>query len=337
MWEQVEVGRLLVPARLEYPDDAELLHTAVRQLANIEGRAPWEVALDIAEPEMDIPSFRLQPDTPSGTIPLPSALKAMQGIHDLLKVSAQTVELGTRLLYVGPRSKQVDNFLQRVRIGTTRPGSYIFDARVPVSTPAQLTLDAEWSNELAGRVVTTGLFKAVNAAHAAAASVTRGDAGFGCFDDAVEEGVSANLCAALGNLGGAEKNRPFEIGIAWARSETAELPSRTLSFSHHMVRALVSASSELEKLAKSGHATITGMVETLDWHANEEPRVRVKGELQTRADTFQRSIWIVLSQEDYRRAFAAQETQRPLRVRGELTPARKRLEMRPDPDGFEVL
>lgn len=149
--------------------------------------------------------------------------------------------------------------------------------------------------------------------------------------------MPANLCAALGNLGGADKNRPFEIGFAWARAETTELPSRTLEFSQPMVRALVAASSELKKLAKSGRATAIGTVETLTWPEGDPPRIRIKGQLQTIADTFQRSIWVMVTPEAYQDAFNAQNSNRRLRVTGELIPDRKRLEMRPDPGGFEVI
>ncbi|MFE9579950.1 hypothetical protein ACFYO1_26435 [Nocardia sp. NPDC006044] len=337
IWTQPDRGRLLVPEHVEYADDAELLQTAVIKLAGIEDRAPREIMLDIAEPEMDVPVFRLQPDTPSGTIPLPSAMKAIQGIHDALKVSAQTVELGPRLLYTGQRSRYIDHFLRRVRIGTTRAGSYVFDARVPIGAPPRLTLDELWNNELPGRHVMTTFYQAIVAVHTAAANVAGDQAGFGLLDDGTEQGVSANLCSALGNLGGVDKNRPFDVGITWARAEVPELPSTTLSFSPGMVRTLVAASSELEKLAKSGRATVTGIVETLTWPDGEGPRVRIKGALHASNETFQRSIWVVLTPDDYRRAFDAHDAKRQLRVTGQLVPDRKRLEMRPDPGGFDVL
>ncbi|MGK8489365.1 hypothetical protein [Nocardia asiatica] len=113
-------ARLLVPENAEYADYGELLLVAVSKLAHAENRTTRDVVLDISEPNDDKPSFHLHPDTASGTIPLPLALKSMQGIRDLFKVSAQTVELGAKLHYTGRSSKYVDQFLQRVRIGATR-------------------------------------------------------------------------------------------------------------------------------------------------------------------------------------------------------------------------
>ncbi|MCG5216109.1 hypothetical protein [Streptosporangium sp. KLBMP 9127] len=336
VWER-DTGRVLVPARREYADDDELLRAVVRNLARIEGRSERYVLLDITEPETDVPSFRLQPETSSGTIPLPAALKAVQGIHDVLKVAAQTVESGPRLLFVGKRSRYVDSFLSRVRLGTTRPGSYVFDARVPVHPPPSESKAVSWNDELAGREVLGTLHKALTAAHTASRNVIENQGNFGVFDDYVEEGVSANLCTALGNLGGVDRNRPFDVSFAWARAEPTTLGTASLAFTGPMVSALATASSDLEKLAKSGRATIVGEVDLLRPGQGEEPRVKIKGELQTGSNIFRRSVWVVLSLADYQRAFHAETQKRRLRITGQLIPHQKRLEMRPDPTGFEVL
>ena len=37
------------------------------------------------------------------------------------------------------------------------------------------------------------------------------------------DGVSANICKALGDLGGEHRNRAFEVGFTWARSAQEQL------------------------------------------------------------------------------------------------------------------
>ncbi|WP_182877905.1 hypothetical protein [Microbispora sp. H10670] len=334
VWRLDAMGEVLVPARREYPDDDELLEAAVRKLARCEERPEREVLLDIAEPAIDTPSFRLESEAPSGTIPLPSAVKAVQGIHDLLKIAAQTVESGPRLLFTGQRSRYVDNFLHGVRLGTTRPGSYIFDARVPITQPPSRSRAISWNDELAGRDVMIGLYKALHAAaDAATAGAERHDP-TDAFDDHLQDGVSANLCTALSELSG---NRPFTVSFTWARAEPVDVTSHSVGFSAPMLRILGAAGKDLERLAKSGHATVIGEVETLQHAPGEQPRVKIRGEFRSRSNVFRRSIWVVLDPADYQRAFHAQIQKRRLRASGELDPNQGRLELRPDPGGFEVL
>ncbi|MTL12686.1 hypothetical protein GL307_14110 [Nocardia seriolae] len=341
VWQKAGHARLLVPPRIEYPDDDELLWAAIRKLAEAEGRSTRELLLDIAEPAVDIPFFQLHPNSASGTIPLPAALKAIQGIHDALKVSAQTVEAGPKLLYTGHRSKYVDQFLHDVRVGTTRPGSYIFDVRVPVAPAGQLTLDWPMTSELSGRAVIIQLYQASKAVHSAATYSVQQLSGLGSFVEVTGEGVSANLCRAMAALGGgAEQCRPFDIGFTWARVEATDLPTATLSFTQPMVRVVARAAALLEKVARSGGAAITGTVETL----KRPDSVQIKGLLVTESpsaeagpDTAEGAAWVSLTPNKFQQAIEALRDNRSLRVRGSFAPDSRRLEILPAPGGFEVL
>ncbi|MGP3920441.1 hypothetical protein [Nonomuraea sp. 10N515B] len=338
VWQLESSGRILIPAQREagdeYVDDEELLATALRKLAKFEDRPEHEVLLDIAEPAVDTPSFKLEPDAPSGTIPLPAALRAVQGIHDLLRIAAQTTESGPRLLYTGQRSREVDTFLQRVRLGTSRPGSYIFDARVPVSQPPQRSMAISWNDGLAGRDVMTTLHKALHAAHSAAALAAEDSEHVAAFGDHVEDGVSANLCTTLSDIGG---NRPFTISFAWAWADPINLSPVPLAFTSLMTRVLAAAGKELERLARTGQVTVTGEVETLHDAPGEVPRVKIRGDFQGGSDVVRRSIWVALNAHDYQRAFHAQVQGRLIRVIGHLDPNERRLTLRPDPGGFEII
>jgi hypothetical protein len=137
VWALESSGRLLIPDHREYQDDSELLIEAVRKLAGYEERPEQELLLDIAEPMVDSQYFRTFPQTPSGTTPLPSGLKAVRGIHELMTTAARTFEEGPRMLFEGRRSGRVDRFLHTITLGSARPGSYILTARVPVRVAQQ--------------------------------------------------------------------------------------------------------------------------------------------------------------------------------------------------------
>ena len=337
VWELESSGRLLVPDLIEFPDDNELLVEAVRKLAGIESRSQREVLLDVAEPMVDSQFFRTHPETPSGTIPLPSGVKALNGVHLLMSTAARTAEEGPRLLFEGRRSSTVEEFLQRVILGAARPGSYVFTARVPAVAPAgaQRTL---WEGDkalIAGRAVLEQLCHAVGAARSAASEVIaqrvqEGRERLDVFDERVELGVSANLCRALGDLGGSARDKPFEIGFSWARGLPSQESTEPIAFTGPMPAVLSRAADELERMAKSGHARIVGKVEILSMRDGEEPRIKLIGDFWADGrEAYQRALWVIVSRSQYDEAIEAQRAGWLIDAEGRMITAKRRREMRP--------
>jgi hypothetical protein len=337
VWSLESSGQLLIPDRFEYQDDGELIREAVQKLAAYEDRAEQELLLDITEPMVDTQYFRTQPDAPSGTISLPSGLKVTQGLYRLLNAAARTAENGPRLLYEGRSSTLVEGFLHRVLLGAAHPGSYVLTARVPVAgvQPPQLELfeqmeTAHRARQLDAREVVLTLERAIRAGWTAASQVTNAQARLDVFDDYISEGVSANLCKALGELGGYFKDRPVEIGFTWARGLPGPDSAQAVSFSGSMVSVLAQAGSELESLAKSGEAQITGQVETLNLSPGEPPRIKIVGQLRAETQTItRRALWVIVSMSEYDQAIAAQREGWRIEAFGRLVTAQRRLEMRP--------
>ena len=314
VWSLEPSGQLLIPDRFEYQDDAELIQEAIHKLATYEDRTEQDLILDITEPMVDTQFFRTQPNTPSGTISLPSGVKVVQGVHHLIGTAARTAEGGPRPLFEGRMSSQVESLLHRVLLGAARPGSYVLTARMPVTggQPPQLALFDELEtsggqDELNGREVILTLERATRAAWKAASLVTSAQARFEVFDEYIDEGVSANLCKALGELGGHTRDRPVDIGFTWARGLPGPDSGSPLSFSGSMVSVLAQAGTELENMAKSGEAQITGQVETLNLSPGEPPRIKVVGQVRAENQTItRRALWIIVSAAQYDEAITAQ-------------------------------
>jgi len=342
VWALESSGRLLVPDLVEFSDDNELVAEAVRKLAGLEERSQREVLQDIAEPMVDSQYFRTHPETPPGTTPLPSGVRALNGVHALMSTAARTTEEGPRLLFEGRRSATVDDFLHRVILGTARPGSYVFTARVPsiASDPAQLSL---WEGDkasirqaqLPGRVVLAQLCHAVEAAQTTARQAldlraSEGRERLDSFDEQVDQGISANLCRALGDLGGYARDQPFEIGFSWARGLPSQEPTEPVAFSGPMSAILSRAADDLERLAKSGHARIVGQVETLNLRTGEEPKIKVVGDFRPGGrEAYQRALWVIVSRSQYEEAIQAQRAGWWIDAEGRMVTANRRREMRP--------
>lgn len=258
-------------------------------------------------------------------------------------------------MWVRRRSASVDAFLNRVRLGAARPGSYILTTRIPVSGPGgdheQLKIaDGEdpaltmpeglqvatgstpapaRAVPIPGREVSERLQNALRAAREVAYRIAERPDGAAVFEAYVDMGVSANLCKALGDLAGHSRDHPFEMDIAWARGRPSERAAGKVVFTGRMASALGRAGRELEKLAKSGDARIIGRVETLDLGKGPRPRIKVVGELRTTAQVVRRALWVIVSYADYDRAIDAQRKGQEIVVEGRLVVTRSRLEMLP--------
>jgi hypothetical protein len=111
-------------------------------------------------------------------------------------------------------------YLSKVRMGQTERGSYVLTILSPVA-PAlapegELPLDLEPSEPYERQVTRTlaeGLAAMEHAARDAAAS-----GGLAGFEQAVQSGVSANLCDAVAGLSAVSPGEGLDIRIAWSRT-----------------------------------------------------------------------------------------------------------------------
>lgn len=331
VWRLGTEARLLVPDLQAYDDADELIQAAVAKIAKYEARPELAVWQDIAEPTIDAQFYRLHPSAPAGSIPLPEGFKAARSIHDLLKFSAMATELGPGMYFEGRRSQQVDIFLHQVMLGAAAPGSYILTARIPTNPigPQQLDL-MNGTREFSGRAVIAHLHSALEATLAAAASALNDRGNLGSFYESVALGVSANLCEALSDLGGEQRNQPFEIGFSWARGVPGQPPPQEVRFTGTMPWILAKAADELIALARSGTARITGTITDLHDERNEPSRIKVKGDLRASGqENFpRRPIWVVLSPTDYQAAIEAHRLGQHVEAEGNLATTARRLELR---------
>ena len=126
---------VLVPLDSGFRDDAQRLRDIIHTLVKVEDRPALDIVRDIANPLVDKQEYRTRPPTPSGTIPLPMAVRALTGITDLLASAARTLKEGVTPSLAGRRPAEVTSFLNGVLLDTTSPGSYVMTARVPVRRP----------------------------------------------------------------------------------------------------------------------------------------------------------------------------------------------------------
>jgi hypothetical protein len=149
------------------------------------------------------------------------------------------------------------------------------------------------------------------------------------FYGAVNAGVSANLCKALADLGGEDKDQRFEIGFGWARGlSTKNVPGEVV-FSEATPQILAQAGDELTAMARAGTAHITGRVKDLQEQPGGRHRVQVRGVLRMEhgANLRRRSVWVVVNGEQHEVAIEAYRARQNVEIAGRLSTDRGSLEL----------
>ena len=335
IWANADGYEVLVPPTDDLADTDLRVREILTVLTTVERRPRDEIAGDISAPFADTLSCRTFPDDqPAGFTSLPAGLRGLHGVRDLVCAAARTVVEGPLSAFPGGTPPEVGELLHRVQLGPARPGSYVLTVRVPLDerpdgTPAPL-----------GRRVSRQLYAAVAAARSASVRAAD-DHELVAFDDAVDEGVSANLCDALSGLAGGERRQPFEVSFRWGRGIASEVPARTVQFPSGAGAVLSAAATRLRRAGAAGDAAVAGVVESLYDQAQgtDRWRVKVRGELTSRAGTAPaRTVWVRLDgQEPYDLAIAAHQEKRRVRARAALTARRGRTELIVSGGGFSML
>lgn len=313
IWTQTVDGaeaEVLVPISAELRDYPIRLAELVSTLTTVEQRPAADVLQDLRSPTLDVQYIRMMPDGPSGSTPLHEGYLAIKGVHDLL-LAAATSAVSSERPTVLPSQKppQAKGFLDQVRLGQTSRGSYVLRVETPLPLP-----DIE--PPVSSREVLLHLYQATSAAHDAAHSSRNGD--LTPFLERVGEGVSANLCEALGDIGG-QRRSSFDIRFAWAPASPLQLDTPAVHFDPPAITALKAGAKFLRKLPVTETATVIGRV--VDLHRTPMDRlgkVQVEGVVEEAGQRHEGRVTMRLAPRDYDLAVSAHGTGRPLRVVGEL-------------------
>jgi hypothetical protein len=331
LWQHPGDYEILVPARDGLGDGDRRVREILRCLSAVEGRPAGDIALEIARPLLDRQFFRTFPtDHDSGYTSLLSGVKAVQGVRNILSTAARTVVQGPHFAFAGRPPGAVGDLLRAAELGPSRAGSYIVEVRVAADASAQ----APGGEVVGGRAVLVQMLEAVSTAQAAVLVDEPA-----AFDETVTAGVSADLCQALSDLSGSDRNEPFEIIFRWARSQPLDAPSQFVAFPAGSGLLLRAAAGRLRSLNASGSATVSGVVEGLhdDAAGNDRWRIKVRGELRTEhAERARRAVWVRLAdQAAYDRAITVHRERKVITVTGELSSTTGRVELVPR-QGFDI-
>ena len=266
---------------------------------------------DLIIADRDVIRARAPDAAGDGSIDLISGAKLVDGARGL--VLAAACALGDpQPLYRAGDDREANDLLRRMRLGQTEHGSFVVTLMTPTIPPPTtefLSVGAEVNTAPVDRRVTRRLGQALTATRHAAELAYGGDDH--AFHQAVSEGVSANLCDALGNM-----IKPFptlEISISWAKTRPAA--RQAFSFSNADAPILRAAARSFRSREPRRSVQLSGSVHTLRRdESDRDGTVTIKARIYGAT----RSVTTTLTQSDYARAIRAHDARAPLTVSGDL-------------------
>lgn len=189
---------IVLAVHADAPDAGDLIRDALAILSVIEDRPFHDLAHDVVDEGLDTVRVRRSAGTSDGTIPLAAGIDLFTGVR-LGFAAASRAQLERQGHYVGKLPAIADSHLARLRLGQTEVSSYVVTVLSPA---ASITSDPDAMHvgeSGFGRSVTALLISSIGKlVEVAQTAHERGDARE--FRDAIQDGVSANLCDAVNTM-----------------------------------------------------------------------------------------------------------------------------------------
>lgn len=250
-------AEVLVPTRPTAPDYGQVTSLLIERLAKIEGVSREVILRDLALAGYDVLRVRVL-DADDGSVDLERGIAVFQQARAALVAAANAAAAkAPRRNYAGRQHESVGAFLERVKLGQTERGSYVVPLLTPYAFDVLNTtlLPGEWFGRRVMRKLTTSL-TAVDKA-LSAADLQSGQS----FVDAAPQGVSANLCLALGRL--VEAAGKVELSVRWASAEPEPSEAPPLRLVEQTAPALLRAAAHLAEADPPPAEPIVGFVTKL--------------------------------------------------------------------------
>jgi len=325
---QPEAGEfeVLVPSSDRLRDYPLRISTALSVLETAEQRSQIVIARDLAQTTSDVIRFRLDADeADGGEVPIDYGLRLLQGARDAMLAAACSV-VEPRPVYHTRKPAPATTYLSRLQLGQTEVGSYVVSllSRVPpvlhAADAGQLFATPE---DPFNRQVSLGFYTALGAAKQVAKSAqVSGD--LNPLLQAVEVGVSANLCSALASVGQDLDLNGLDISFSWAPSRPVEgSPNPVVRFSPDDLTILEEASRWLKDRGNVEGYSLYGSVVKLESEDAEEGSIVVAGPVEGTP----RKVHMDLEQPWYGRAIQAHAERRLVRAVGDVSKKGRRWTM----------
>ena len=304
---------IILPRTAHLGDYARVVSMVIEIFAKVADVDELALYRDLAMADRDAIRVRAVDGDDSDSVAVSDGIDLLSGAHDMILAAACSLQ-GPQPLYRAGANREARAYLNRVRLGQTEQGSFaitLLSPVIPPPTQQPLFPTLEYGDDPIERQVTRRLADALAATREATEKTVGGDAD--AFSEAVESGVSANLCEALVKL--IEPFSLLDVSLVWARTHPMSTARNVVRFASHDAPILREAARSFRDREPRPDIRLFGVVQRLrrdamDTEGTIALRASINGQNQ--------AVVAVLKQSDYERAIQAHETKSPLVMEGDL-------------------
>ena len=252
---------ILVPHRDTMGGYAENMAESVAVLAAVEERSELNVFYDLAGTGADVIQVRSANGRARESLSLRQSASMLNDAYRMLEAGARAAEK-PRAIYRGKLSADVAEYLDSVHPlpGYAQGYSLTLHSPVPVGFERQQDLGDDFHAPFS-RLLTIKLAQGLRHSSEALERVVSNDT-LEPFREAVDSGVSANLCDSLAEL--AKQGDGIAIDLTWAGVRPSNLPDSSFRFSPASADILMEAAKSLRRREPSYDEQIAGLVVRLE-------------------------------------------------------------------------
>lgn len=328
-----------LPLSTELGDYSVAMARLVQVVADIRGMSQLQVFEDLQTTgKGDVIRVKSvdQLDAHQNTVPLADGIMLINQARALASASASSVSQ-KRPVYPSSPAADVRLFLKQLRLAQTEPGSFIVKLVAPIiqddGKPAMLEGMPE-SIPFSRKAIMQMMRGLETLRVVAETMYQRGTFRIGPFEDAVPDGVSANLCEALIFGDNVKETRPIEVGVSWSYLYDApsDLPAKSIAFHPEILGYVQEAAREFRR-KNPEKVTLDGIVTHLERQNKTDPgAIR----LATVVDGKLKYVRMNLAMPHYDQAIVAHQRRDTVSVTGELRAQGYILRMA-NVEGFAIL
>lgn len=303
---------IVIPRTERLGDYASIVAALIGTFAGITDEDPLSVYRSLVTADRDVVRIKVA-ESDDGSVTLEDGVNLVGGARDLLLAAACSLHK-PRPVYRPGANREATDLVRQVRLGQTEQGSFVVTLLTRVVPPLmrdELFPDPDDRQAPPQRLMTRRLVEALVAARRATDRTAAGDGR--AFKEAVDSGVSANLCDALVRI-----LQPFptlDVGVSWARSRPSVTPRTVVRFGGADADLLGEAARSLRERAPRPEVRLHGFVRILKRGESEsDGTIR----LATDIDGQQQSVIAVLEQADYEQAVQAHKDRALAVLTGDL-------------------
>lgn len=310
----VQKPEIILPRTDRLADYAAVVSRLIDVFSKVNERDELSTYRDLVGADHDVVRVRAIGADDDGSVLLDAGVELVSQAREMLLAAACATKI-PQSVYRAGANREASEYMKRVRLGQTEHGSFVVTLMAPVPPTLQLMLDDTWASfedEPMERQVTRRLVEALEASRTAVELTHSGD-GTSAFEQAVSNGVSANMCEAVAKL--IEQSDGLEVSVSWARTRPTPEARRKIEFSEADAAVLKEAARAFRAKQPRPGVTLFGSVHKLRREQHEvEGLVTFKAEVDERMQ----SVNAVLDQNNYSAAIRAHDARNPVVVTGDL-------------------